>query len=123
MPTPSFLSIYPQVELTIANGQTTSDWAEIQPPEDTRDVWAFCELITPATIDAARTLALEYSDDGVNALATQDTLGTLAGITQTASASIALHPVQYSVVHKYVRLKASGNVAADRAYKLTYRRV
>lgn len=123
MPTPSFAYVYPQVELTIANGETTSDWVEINPPDDSRDTWAFCELLTPAAIDAARTLTIEYSDNGSDAIATQNTSGDLSAITQTAAAAIALSPVQYSVLHKYVRLKASGTVAADRAYKLTYRRV
>lgn len=123
MPQPSFQYVYPQVELTIPNGQTVSQWVEINPPDDSRDTWAFCELVTPATIDASRTLTLEYSDDGTNALVTQNTSGDLDPITQTASASIALHPVQYSVLHRYVRLKASDAVAGNRTYKLTYRRV
>ena len=127
MPQPSFQYVYPQVELTIPNGQTVSQWVEINPPDDSRDTWAFCELVTPATIDASRTLTLEYSDSDAgshaDAMVTQNTSGDLDPITQTASASIALHPVQYSVLHKYVRLKASGAVAGNRTYKLTYRRV
>ena len=126
MPVASFRAIYPQVELTIPNGESASNWAEITPPDDTRDTWAFTELVTPAAVDAV-TLTLEYSDSDAgnhaDALVTQNTAGDLDPITQTASASIALHPVQYSVVHKYVRLKASGNVAAARTYKLTRRRV
>ena len=123
MPQPSFLYVYPRVTLTVANGQSASGWVEINPPGDSRDCWAFCELITPATVDASRTIQVEYSDDGVNALATQNVTGNLAPITQTAAASIALQPTQYSVVHKYVRLKLSGTVAAQRVYQLTYRRV
>lgn len=122
MPQPSFQYVYPQVTLIIPINQSASGWVEIPAPDDSRDTWAFCELLTPGTIDAV-TLALEYSDDGIAAIATQNVTGDLAGIVQTAAASIALPPTQYSVVHKYVRLKASGNVAAARTYKLTYRRV
>lgn len=104
-------------EVVILSGGTTSNAIDLKGSPDL----ALAAIVCPGTVDAV-TLAVHCSADNSTYKAVYGTDGNAKAITQAASAHIAVSPADYaSVGDGYVKLVASGAVAANRTYTLIFR--
>lgn len=112
------MAIY-RKQVEILSGGTTSNAVDLKGGGN-GDL-AIAAIVCPGTVDAV-TLAIHCSADNSTYKAVYGTDGNAKAITQAASAHIAVSPADYaSVGDGYVKLVASGAVAADRTYTLIFR--
>lgn len=110
-----------KITATIPSGAAVSEWVSAASLADNGTL-AIVGIATPGTVDAV-TLAVEFSIDGSTALQVTTSAGAAVTITQAANTYISIAPSSFPVVPGFVRIKSSGNVAANRDYTLVFRDV
>lgn len=100
---------------------TTSEWIDTQEKGINGKV-ALCGVVTPGTLTST-SLAIEYSEDGTNALALYSAAGDAEAVTVSTSQYVHLDPSKYACIPRYFRIKAGSSEGAARTLKIYAREV
>ncbi len=110
------------INITVANGQTTSAAVEITGSLASNSELAIVAIDSPSGL-TTNTGTFEWSDDGTTWMSVIDIYSATISFPVVASKKTMLKPVDWCIPHRYIRLVLSAAVSADRQFKVHFREV